>query len=525
MEGVAGLSHATPPRAGRAEAGDSRVAPPRPRSEGWLYPAVRWVSRRALRWCFREVHITGAEQLPAAGPVLLVGNHPNDVPDVLLGYFTTPRRVRYVATISMIVSPIARATYAGLAVIPIVRVRDARRMRERGVDLAAVNSAALRRVGETLHRGDVVGIFPEGGVQSLPHLGSIKQGVARMILQAFHDHDLPALTVVPFGCQYEAPATVRSDVIVRIGAPVRLTASDWLGRPDAVAGVTTLVREALLGVTRNSTSWAAADARDRAAAAMAALLTTSQGPGGPRLLAIASEVHVVVGSWWREREQPTTEEPGSAPPVPADAGPRAVRPTKATLDEPLERWHLTAERMADAVDEAGGIATSARDHARVLHAAGMSGVDAAWPSRVAWSLQAPVALLGGVMCAPLFLAIRHLAHRRTASDSEPLPRHIIPGVYLALMWPLLVAISMALAVPTLGGSAWWGLVALVALPRLGDLFLHWHDALGAWRLRRRVRRWSPARRQALMTDAASLRADWPAMQATAASHFRLIPSA
>ena len=140
---------------------------------------LHWVSRRALRWLYREVHYIGRERIPATGPVLLLGNHPNDLPDVLAGLFITERHVRYVATLSATVLPLATASYKAMGVIPVMRVRDVRMMRARGVDVAAVNASAFETVRDAFSAGDVVAIFPEGGVHDTPILGVPRAGVAQ----------------------------------------------------------------------------------------------------------------------------------------------------------------------------------------------------------------------------------------------------------------------------------------------------------------------------------------------------------
>ena len=126
---------------------------------------LRWLMRRALRWCYREMHFAGRERIPAEGATLLFGNHPNDLPDVLAGYFTTERHLRYVATIAGTIMPLAALTYRTLGVIPVTRIRDVRKMREKGVDVANVNRAAFDDVRRAFQAGEAVGVFPEGGVQ------------------------------------------------------------------------------------------------------------------------------------------------------------------------------------------------------------------------------------------------------------------------------------------------------------------------------------------------------------------------
>ena len=44
---------------------------------------LRWSARRALRWFYRETVVVQMGVVPDTGPVLFIGNHPNDIPDVL----------------------------------------------------------------------------------------------------------------------------------------------------------------------------------------------------------------------------------------------------------------------------------------------------------------------------------------------------------------------------------------------------------------------------------------------------------
>ena len=101
---------------------------------------LRWSARRALRWFYRETVVVQMGVVPDTGPVLFVGNHPNDLPDVLLGLQACPRHVRYLATIAAGAGGAASKGYEAMGVIPVTRVRDARKMRAMGVDMAAVNA-------------------------------------------------------------------------------------------------------------------------------------------------------------------------------------------------------------------------------------------------------------------------------------------------------------------------------------------------------------------------------------------------
>ena len=180
---------------------------------------VYWVSGRCLHWFYREHRVVGYGKVPASGPVLLIGNHPNDLPDVISGLYVSPRHPRYIATVSVTTSPMARAMYESMAVIPVARVRDARKMKAEGVDLAAVNQAANDTVSAALASGEVVAVFPEGGVHDVPHIGRLRTGVAKMILGHLDAGAKNDVTVVPFGAQYEAPRRWGSDKLTVIGEP------------------------------------------------------------------------------------------------------------------------------------------------------------------------------------------------------------------------------------------------------------------------------------------------------------------
>ncbi len=455
-----------------------------------LHPFIRWLGRRCLRWFYRERCFVGLERIPSHGPVLLIGNHPNDLPDVLAGFLTTTRPLRYVATISGAASAPARAAYRGLGVIPVTRVRDARRMREQGVDAAAMNADAFRRVSDALREGAVVGVFPEGGVHDGPSLGHFRAGVSKMALESAVDAGVRDLVVLAFGVHYDAPRTVRSDMTVVVGAP--FVVQDWLAAPGALDSVGTDARaparlalamrhrmqDALLAVTRNARSWEDAAARDRISATVAAVITE------PR-----TSLRVVAADVARELDR------GGVP------------------DESVGEH---ARLIAAAVAHAGGIATSPRDCARVLDAAGRRGGVPLWPSITRTTVATPIALLGWLTHGPAFAGIWRMAQRTAQDRAQIVARAFVPGVYLILCWYLLLTVGAAVTLATAGRPLWLAIPLLVLLPRLGDIAVAWRDALAAWRLRFRVRRWSAADRAALCTAADALRIAWLSHESSAA---------
>ena len=438
-----------------------------------LIPVViRWISRRALRWCYREVCYVGRDRVPSDGATLLFGNHPNDLPDVLAGFFTTHRPVRYIATISASILPLAEATYRGLGVIPVTRIRDARKMRARGVDTASVNRSAFESVGQAFHDGEIVGVFPEGGVHDSWHIGRPKAGVARMALNSIDSVSKTDLKLIGFGVQYEAPQTLRSDMIILVGTPFSLR--EWVeseSDPSPAALSERLLAE-LMAVGRSSSSWPNAESRNRLVAAVAA----TNASGAEPLLETASR--------FQQRCSGLVEGKDAS---------------QVAEGDHVVHWRTIADELAEWVHRLGGIATSARDTARVLDAAGASNPQASWPS-VGWMMATALpAAIGLALNGPLQMGVWRFARRSAKVRTDVMARAILPGLHLIFLGYVVLGVVIALGFRAASVSSWWALPVVMLLPRLGDLGLAWRDAAGAMRLRARVRRLS-------VVDRATIRA-------------------
>jgi len=438
---------------------------------------VYWVSGRCLNWFYREHRVVGYGRVPTSGPVLLVGNHPNDIPDVIAGLYLSPRHPRYIATVSVATNPMAKAMYEAMAVIPIVRVRDARKMRAEGVDLAALNQAANDTVQAALASGDVVAVFPEGGVHDVPEIGRLRTGVAKMVLEHLDADAKNDVTIVPFGHQYEAPRRWGSDLLSVLGEP--WSARAWLDAQPAdqrgAAALTDRVREVVRGVTRNSATWDEAATRDEIVAA-AAGVTAPRNPldAAPafvtRAAAMAAEAH------------------GDGP------GAESVR------------LRTAAHALARAVERAGGIGTSSVDMARLLHALDVHKSAAPVPTIVLW-MGLPAAAIGWALNGPILPVVYALAKKATKQRADFVAACFVPGLYVVLLWWLLVALLAAGVFATVGWSPLWALLLLVSLPRFGDLAMGWKEWLKAWRLVARVHKWGTAEREGLRESAAVVR-EW-----------------
>jgi 1-acyl-sn-glycerol-3-phosphate acyltransferase len=120
-----------------------------------LTPVVRAVYRLEVR---------GLEHVPADGPLVVVGNHESILDPFILSAAIS-RAIRYLAKSELWSVPLLPWWLASVEAIPVERGKT---------DVAAVASAIA-----ALEAGEVVGLFPEGGVM---REGPWLRGAARMAL-------------------------------------------------------------------------------------------------------------------------------------------------------------------------------------------------------------------------------------------------------------------------------------------------------------------------------------------------------
>lgn len=172
-----------------------------------------------LRWVLR-IRVTGGDNVPRRGPVILCSNHRSwwDVPIVgaCLG-----RRVRFMAKAELFRYPLFGHLLHRLGAFP-VRRQEADRQ-------------ALRRALELLASGEAVGVFPEGHRSADGKLGPGLAGAAYLALSS-------GVPVVPVAV---AGAYRRRQLELRVGEPLDLSA--YAGRRLRSGDLATLCDREIMG--------------------------------------------------------------------------------------------------------------------------------------------------------------------------------------------------------------------------------------------------------------------------------------
>jgi hypothetical protein len=105
--------------------------------------------------------------------------------------------------------------------------------------------------------------------------------------------------------------------------------------------------------------------------------------------------------------------------------------------------------------------------------------------------------------------VHALAKKGTTQRADFVAACFVPGLYVVLLWWIVLALVAAGVFTAIGWSLLWALLLLVALPRLGDFAMRWKDGLTAWRLMARARGWEQAEREALR-EAGEVVREWAA---------------
>lgn len=129
------------------------------------YRAAMAAATPFVRWWGR-LEVTGAECLPATGPLLIAGNHDSYWDPLAIGLGAMPRRqIRALAKSSLWKFPGLAPVLNGMGQIPINR--------------GAGDAHAMDRAVEELRKGACIGVFPEG-TRSLGRTLRARSGLGRL---------------------------------------------------------------------------------------------------------------------------------------------------------------------------------------------------------------------------------------------------------------------------------------------------------------------------------------------------------
>jgi 1-acyl-sn-glycerol-3-phosphate acyltransferase len=175
----------------------------------YLLRFVAWVlSRLVYRY-----KVQGDEHIPTTGPAVLACNHVSFVDAVLL-MAASPRPIRFLMDHRIFKVPVLGALFRLAKAIPIAPQKED----------AAAYEAAFAAAAQTLREGDLLGIFPEGGITRDGQLQPFKGGIMKVLEQAqadgLHVPVVPMALTQLWG-SFFSRAEVRNGEAVAMARPFR----------------------------------------------------------------------------------------------------------------------------------------------------------------------------------------------------------------------------------------------------------------------------------------------------------------
>jgi len=153
----------------------------------YIYKLVPEFLMRFLVWLLihtvYRLEKSGLEHIPEEGPAVIVSNHPSLV-DALVIAAACRRPVRFVMDHHIFRTPVLNFIFRTSRAIPIAPAREDPQLLER----------AYAEIAKALAEGDVVGIFPEGGLTKDGEIQPFRNGIRRII-------DRTPVPVVPMALQ------------------------------------------------------------------------------------------------------------------------------------------------------------------------------------------------------------------------------------------------------------------------------------------------------------------------------------
>ncbi|SEM82974.1 lysophospholipid acyltransferase family protein [Lihuaxuella thermophila] len=156
---------------------------------------------RAFLYLYHRIQANGMKKIPAAGPVIVVGNHVSYLDPVYIGAML-PRRIHFMAKQEIFRNAVMRCLLNIAGAFPVNRDKP--------------QIQTMRTALHYLQNGEVVGIFPEGGRRQGNTFDELKQGAAYLAVKS----NCPVVPVciegteqaLPRGSVWIRPVSVRMEV-------------------------------------------------------------------------------------------------------------------------------------------------------------------------------------------------------------------------------------------------------------------------------------------------------------------------
>ncbi len=169
-----------------------------------------------LRFFYRHIYVTGFENIPPTGPVIIIANHNSSLMDAALLGILLKRRAWFFARGDVFVNKPIQTLLWWFHMMPV-------HSHQAGRNTLTANTGSFSTGQQILSKGGIIVFFPESSSHTEHRLLPFRKGVFRLafdtaVAQNFST-DIP---IVPIGITYDHPVAGRTAVAVHAGKPLQL---------------------------------------------------------------------------------------------------------------------------------------------------------------------------------------------------------------------------------------------------------------------------------------------------------------
>ena len=179
-----------------------------------LYYTLRPYVTLLLKFFIKRIHISGLENIPKSGAVILASTHANSFFDAVILCCTIDRRIWSLARGDVFKKNLAKKALSSLFMLPVHRLSE-------GKEHLSGNDETFDKCIDLFKQGEVVLIFSEGICTHQTKLLPLKKGTSRLAQRAWSDGI--ELTVVPIGITYDTFFSFGKRINLNIGNPIKKT--------------------------------------------------------------------------------------------------------------------------------------------------------------------------------------------------------------------------------------------------------------------------------------------------------------
>src|ERR1700712_4720872 len=194
-----------------------------------LYSFAKIIMTTGLRFFYRHIYVTGLENIPSKGPVIIIANHNSSLMDAALLGILLKRKAYFFARGDVFVNKFIQKVLWWFHMMPVHSYDGGRKS-------LGVNNNSFSDGQKILLKGGIIVFFPESTSHIEHQLLPFRKGVFRLAFDAAKagnfSFDIP---VVPIGITYDHPVDCRTTVGVHAGRPLLLShyKNEYIENPAA----------------------------------------------------------------------------------------------------------------------------------------------------------------------------------------------------------------------------------------------------------------------------------------------------